>query len=104
MQEINIITKRIEGNYIKEISNYSIEKIKELYRGQIVRIDHITELKEVSMNELSKLIYANKKNKFPYGLIINGNYILCEELTLFSIIDYENNSIDIENINNRNEF
>lgn len=99
MQEINIITKRIEGNYIKEISNYSIEKIKELYRGQIVRIDHITELKEVSMNELSKLIYANKKNKFPYGLIINGNYILCEELTLFSIIDYENNSIDIENIN-----
>ena len=100
MPEINIITKRIEGNYIKEISDQSIEKIKEQYSGQIVRVDHIVELKKVSMNELSKLIYANKKNKFPYGLIINGNYILCEELTLFSIIDYENNSLNIENINN----
>ena len=88
MKELYIITSRVDDDYKKVVvASDTFDKVKKLYPGQLVRIDHITELLKVTKETLSKLITINEKTRFPYGLLINEQYILSEELVLFKILD-----------------
>lgn len=99
MKELYIITTRVDDDYKKVVvASDTFDKVKKLYPGQTVRIDHITELLKVTKETLSKLITINEKTRFPYGLLINEQYILSEELVLFSIIDYDNKTLDLGNL------
>lgn len=84
------LTKLTEELIIKKYADYNY-----------LKIDKITEVKTISYKKLKNIISSTKKNKFPYGISLLNNKIvlLSEEINSNKIIDYNNNSINYDNLN-----
>lgn len=99
MKTIHIITRREKDHYIKNIViDGTLDEIKELYEGQTIKVDGLTEILKITKEELANLISMNMNKGFPYGLLIDNYFILCEEITLYSLIDYEKKSLNLVNL------
>ena len=99
MKTIHVVTRREGNDYIKNIIiDGTLEEIKELYEGQIIKVDGLTEILKVTKEELSTIISININKGFPYGLLIDNYFILCEEITLYSLIDYEKKCLNLINL------
>lgn len=99
MKTIHVVTRREDNDYIKNIIiDGTLEEIKELYEGQTIKVDGLTEILKVTKEELSTIISININKGFPYGLLIDNYFILCEEITLYSLIDYEKKYLNLINL------
>ena len=89
-------------NYITEAVNLTKNQIINKYQNHdYLKIDTITTSKKITINQLSELIDESKENAFEYGLsLLDGEILLlCEEINSYKIIDYENYTIDYDNLN-----
>ena len=95
-----IISYLKDGQFVKEVLEDSLENILKKYANDTFRLDKIIEIKKVNYYALSSYIQNNETLMFPYGMIIDNNYILCEEIATNYIVDYKNRDINFEKLNN----
>lgn len=95
------------GNYNKNVNivkkKTNIKEIIKHYKNyDYIKIDKIKNEKVVKYNELCNIIKNTNYNNFNYIISLNNNKIniLKEELLIYKIIDYSNNNININNLNN----
>lgn len=94
-----IVTYKENNKYVTELLKKDKKEIVKEYKDKKFKIDKIIEEEKVDKDTLKKIITDNTSTIFPYGLIIRNHYILCEELFIYYIIDYENGCINIPRLN-----
>ena len=80
----------------------SIGTIKEKYKNyDYLKIDKIIYKKKITIEQLNSIIQNTTKNQFKFGInFLDYNInLLSEEVNSNFIIDYNNNTISIENLN-----
>lgn len=78
-------------------------KIIDTYKNyNYLKIDKITSVDKISYDDLQDIIENTSENEFQYGIALLNNKIilLSEEINSNKIIDYDENSIDLYNLNN----
>ena len=95
-----IITLKENDSYYTELLDGSIDDIVKKYKKKKFKLDKIVDVKKISYTTLQQIIGSSKTVGFSYGIVLNNHYILCEELTVNAIIDYDNSAINFDNLNN----
>lgn len=102
MNDIYVTYKNKNENYITEKVDLTEQEIINKYKDyDYLKIDKINELKEINLEQLEELIKESNENSFSYGFsLLNGKIILlCEEINTYKVIDYDENSINFDNLN-----
>lgn len=100
LNEMYVSYGNIEKNCEVESTKLDENQIIEQYGNyDYLKIDKITSVKGINFMKFQKLVSKISDNQFNYGLVLNDEIVLLsEEVNANKIIDYDRDSIDIDNL------